>query len=126
MRRDPCVHGKAVDEHDEARLLIENLRRDYPEVELVISSTTLTGFTLAQEQHPELRVIYFPIDFGLFPGRAFDRVRPSCVLLPIFQVITDETVIFSPGWITTGSASVSDWILRAHAAASCSIGGQVL
>ncbi len=80
------VHGVSVGEVKAARLLIENLQRDHPEVELVISATTLTGYTLAQEQHPDLRVIYYPIDFGLFPGRALDRVRPACVLLLELEV----------------------------------------
>lgn len=80
------IHGVSVGEVKAAGTLIEALRKEYPDWELVLSSTTPTGHSLARELHPDLRVIYFPLDFGVFPRRALDRIRPSCVLLVELEI----------------------------------------
>ncbi len=80
------VHGVSVGEVKAASTLIERLRAEYPTAELVLSSTTPTGHGLARKLHPDLRVFYYPLDFGLFPRRALDRVRPACVLLVELEV----------------------------------------
>lgn len=80
------IHGVSVGEVKAAGTLIERLQRDHPECELVVSSTTPTGHGLARRIHPTLRVIYYPLDFGLFPRRALDRVRPRCVLLVELEI----------------------------------------
>ena len=80
------IHGVSVGEVKAASSLIECLQRDFPQLEIVVSTTTTTGRTLAQELYPGVRVIYYPLDFGMFPGRALDRVRPCCVLLMELEI----------------------------------------
>ena len=68
------IHGVSVGEVKAAGTLIARLRQEYPHLQLVISSTTPTGHSLAQRQHQDLQVIYYPLDFGasygsgVFPG----------------------------------------------------------
>lgn len=80
------IHGVSVGEIKAAGRLIARFRELYPDVELVVSSTTPTGHALARQLHPELRVFYFPMDFAGFPRRALERIRPECVLLMELEV----------------------------------------
>ncbi len=75
------VHGVSVGEVKAALPLVQEIERRWPQLECVISSTTPTGDELARRLFGEERVFYYPLDFGRFPLRALDRVRPSCVLL---------------------------------------------
>lgn len=80
------VHGVSVGEVKAAATLIEGVRRRYPQLRLVVSSTTPTGHGLARQLYPDLDVIYYPLDFGRFPGRALDRIHPGVVLLMELEV----------------------------------------
>ena len=80
------IHGVSVGEVKAADTLIARLRETRPDLELVISSTTPTGYALAKTLHPDLRVILYPLDLGLCPGMALRRIRPICVLLMELEV----------------------------------------
>ncbi|MFQ5505933.1 MAG: 3-deoxy-D-manno-octulosonic acid transferase, partial [Planctomycetota bacterium] len=75
------VHGVSVGEVKAAEPLVHALEQERPELSFVISSTTPTGYRVACRLYGEERVIYYPIDFGPFPGRALDRIHPVCILL---------------------------------------------
>lgn len=80
------IHGVSVGEIKAAGTLIESLHRSMPDVALVISTTTSTGFEIARMLYRQDRVIYYPIDFGFFPGRALDRINPSFILLVELEI----------------------------------------
>ena len=80
------IHGVSVGEVKAASTLIERLRVERPELQLVVSATTPTGHAIARKLYPDARVIYYPLDFGVFPGRALDRIRPECVLLMELEI----------------------------------------
>jgi len=75
------VHGVSVGEVKAAVPLVESLRRKFPELLVRISATTPTGAKVARKIFGEDRVFLFPLDFGGFPGRSLDRVRPICLIL---------------------------------------------
>lgn len=75
------IHGVSVGEVKAAAPLVALLRQLAPEVEIVISVTTPTGANVARGLFPDLRIIFYPLDFGRFPARSLDRVRPQAVLL---------------------------------------------
>lgn len=72
------LHAVSVGEFNVIRLLIPDLRDEY---ELVISTTTQTGYQLAVKTFPNLPVIYFPYDFPFAVRRALKRVRPDLVVI---------------------------------------------
>ena len=47
------IHGVSVGEVKVASTLLEALREEYPDWEVVLSSTTPTGHSLARELHPD-------------------------------------------------------------------------
>jgi 3-deoxy-D-manno-octulosonic-acid transferase len=61
--------------------MIEALRRDG--VEIYLTTTTSTGFRLANDSYSGLTVGigYFPIDWWLFSARAWKRISPDLVVL---------------------------------------------
>jgi 3-deoxy-D-manno-octulosonic-acid transferase len=91
-RRSPdkrCIwlHAVSVGEVNAARTIIKELETQFADFELVISTTTDTGFaratTLFSKDH---EVFYFPFDFSWVILRAFGRLRPTICLLMELEV----------------------------------------
>ena len=80
------IHGVSVGEVKAAESLIHRLGERRPDLELVVSATTPTGFALAKDLYPHLRVILYPMDLGPCPAIALRRVDPICVLLMELEV----------------------------------------
>ncbi len=91
-RRDPhrgCVwlHAVSVGEVNASKTLVTELERRCPDCEVVISTTTDTGFARAREVFGERsEVFYFPLDLSGFVERAFDRLKPRLCLLMELEV----------------------------------------
>ncbi len=83
-----CVwlHAVSVGEVNAARTIIDRLRtRD--DIELVITTTTDTGFARATSLFaPDLSVFFFPFDFSRTMTRAFDNLNPALCLLIELEV----------------------------------------
>ncbi len=75
------VHAVSVGEINLLVPLIESLERELPGCEFFISTTSKTGYALAQIRFPDRCVFYCPLDFSWAVRTAFARVRPSLLLL---------------------------------------------
>lgn len=76
------VHAVSVGEVLLAMKLIRRLRARDPRRRFVLSTTTSTGFALANEQRSDwLEPIYNPLDFFLFTRRTLDLIRPDQIVL---------------------------------------------
>jgi 3-deoxy-D-manno-octulosonic-acid transferase len=80
------IHGVSVGEVKAASNFVARLRADRPDLQLVISATTPNGHLVARQEYPDLPVVFYPLDFANFPGRALDRLRPRCVLLMELEI----------------------------------------
>jgi 3-deoxy-D-manno-octulosonic-acid transferase len=80
------IHGVSVGEIKAATNIVARLRALAPQLQIVLSATTPNGHKVARQEHPDLQVVFYPLDFGRFPGRALDRVRPRCVLLMELEI----------------------------------------
>lgn len=90
-RMDPSrpvvwVHGVSVGEVKAAGNFLARLRAERPDLQVVLSATTPNGHRVARQEHPGLPVVFYPLDFGPFPGRALDRIQPQCVLLMELEI----------------------------------------
>jgi len=86
-RRDtsrPAVwfHCVSLGEANLIRLLVEMARDRLSDFDLLVSSTTDTGFERATKLYGAAgRVFRFPLDLSFWMGRALDRLAPSAIVL---------------------------------------------
>ncbi len=79
----PCVwiHGVSVGEILSARGILAQLESEFPDWEIVLSTTTRAGLAAARRHYPHHRVISYPFDFSFLVRRAFRRIRPNLVVI---------------------------------------------
>ena len=85
----PCIwiHAVSVGEVNATRTLVEQITRQMPEYEIIISSTTDTGRHRARALYKkDYTVFCFPFDFSGTMKRAFERIKPSIILLMELEV----------------------------------------
>ncbi len=76
------LHAVSVGEVLAGLTLAKRLKAEFPERPLVVSTTTITGQTLAKERMPFAdAVIYFPLDWAFCARRALAAVRPALVVV---------------------------------------------
>ncbi|MCB9875986.1 MAG: preprotein translocase subunit SecA [Planctomycetes bacterium] len=80
------IHGVSVGEVKAASDFVAELRRARPDLDLIVSTTTPNGRLVAQQEYPDLPVVFYPLDFANFPARALRRLRPRCVLLMELEI----------------------------------------
>ncbi len=91
-RRSPakrCIwlHAVSMGEVNAAKTIVEELARRFSDFEIVISTTTDTGFARAMSLFSRNHaVFYFPFDFSRVMRRAFDNIQPAICLLMELEV----------------------------------------
>ena len=76
------IHAVSVGEVLSGITLVRQLKAAYPDRPLIVSTTTITGQTLARERLPFAdAIIYFPLDWSFCVRRALEAVHPSLVLV---------------------------------------------
>ncbi len=92
IRRSPAqkciwIHAVSVGEVNAAKTIIVEIQERFSDFEIVISTTTDTGFARANNLFSrEHQVFYFPFDFSLVMHRAFNNIRPAICLLMELEV----------------------------------------
>jgi len=77
-RRWTWIHAVSVGEVMIALKLIAALRDEQPDIAIVLSTTTSTGFALASKNDTsDFETIYFPLDFPPIVKRAFRTIQPE-------------------------------------------------
>lgn len=80
------IHTVSVGEALAAQPLARALRERIPGVELVFSTTTQTGQSVARKLYGEASVFYYPLDFSIAVRRSLDRVKPALLVLLELEV----------------------------------------
>lgn len=75
------VHAVSVGEVLAVSRLVEEIKRGFPELRVLISTTTDTGQRLARERFGEANVFYFPLDFAFAIKPYLEKFRPALVVL---------------------------------------------
>ncbi|HSC46113.1 MAG TPA: 3-deoxy-D-manno-octulosonic acid transferase [Candidatus Acidoferrum sp.] len=115
------LHAVSVGEVLSGITLAKRLKEEFPQRPLVVSTTTLTGQSLARERLPFAdAIIYFPLDWTFSVRRAFAAVRPALVVVleteiwPNFLRVASQRkvpVIFVSGRISDRSfARSQSWL----------------
>ena len=83
------IHAVSVGEINATRPLVDWFQTHHPDVDIVVATTTNTGFARAQTLYAEKlagRVVRYPLDFSFAVGRFLDRVKPTVVALMELEV----------------------------------------
>ena len=75
------IHGVSVGEVKGATSIVRELERTRPDLEVVISTSTETGFAIATDLFPDYEIVRFPIDLSFVCARFFRHVMPATVIL---------------------------------------------
>lgn len=79
----PCLwfHAVSVGEVNLLAPLLDEIRRLRPELQVAISTSTETGFDLANAKHPEHLVFFCPFDVTWAIKSVLKRLRPAALVL---------------------------------------------
>jgi 3-deoxy-D-manno-octulosonic-acid transferase len=80
------IHAVSLGEINATPRLVEELREALPGCDIVVSSTTDTGYARGVALYGREQVFRFPLDFSLVIDRALRRVRPSMIVLIELEV----------------------------------------
>ncbi len=80
------VHGVSVGEVKAAVSLVRAIEAAHPAFEVVLSTTTDTGYAVARKLCPANRVVRFPADLSFIVRRFLARVDPALVLLVELEI----------------------------------------
>lgn len=80
------IHAVSVGEINATKVLVDRLRREIPDVEIVFSTTTQTGQEVARKLYGEENVFYYPRDLSGAVKRSLDRVKPTLLVLMELEV----------------------------------------
>ena len=78
------VHAVSVGELNATPALVAQLQSAEPDLHVIVSSTSETGFARAQKLYggkPNLTTVRFPLDLSAAVGRLLDALRPELVVL---------------------------------------------
>ncbi|HUK81449.1 MAG TPA: 3-deoxy-D-manno-octulosonic acid transferase [Verrucomicrobiae bacterium] len=76
------IQAVSVGEVNVALMFIQALQERFPQLRIILTTTTSTGYTLAYERLPqEVELLYFPQDFPWCVRRAYDLIQPDFVVL---------------------------------------------
>jgi 3-deoxy-D-manno-octulosonic-acid transferase len=81
------LHAVSVGEVNAAKTIVDELQKRFNIFEIVISTTTDTGFARANSLFGKnQKIFFFPFDFSRIMHRAFHRINPSLCLLMELEV----------------------------------------
>ncbi len=80
------VHGVSVGEIKVAAAMVRAIQAAHPALEVVLSTTTDTGLSMARRLCPEKAIVRFPADPSPVVRRFLARVRPALVLLVELEI----------------------------------------
>jgi len=80
------IHGVSVGEVLAAKELVNLIREQRPDLDVVLSTTTRSAQEAAQRAYAGHLVFYYPLDFSFATHRAVSRIKPSLVLLMELEI----------------------------------------
>lgn len=75
------IHAVSLGEVNATSKLVKTIEQQRPDVDIVFSTTTDTGYARAVELYGDERVFRFPLDFSLVISKALDRIHPTMIVL---------------------------------------------
>jgi 3-deoxy-D-manno-octulosonic-acid transferase len=116
------IHAVSLGEINATQSLVQMLRQARPELQIIVSATTETGYERGQQLYggqPGITLVRYPLDFSGAVNRLLDAMRPDVVVLMELEVWPnflrrcrqrDIPVVLVNGRLTTQSYRRYRWI----------------
>ncbi len=101
------IHAVSVGEMNATPSLVSELKRLRPACEIIISTTTDTGYARGCQIFPELYVFRFPLDGSWIVRRALKHLKPPCQDPPSLALCGDVVLWHAIGEVRAWRASGS-------------------
>lgn len=99
---DLWVQAVSVGEVIAARTIVRAIQAARPGISIVVTTTTLTGQTMAKRLFPECRVAYFPFDFTVSVNRFLDHYAPRAYVTVETEIWPNVTRLCAARGIPVG------------------------
>ncbi|MBI5763256.1 MAG: 3-deoxy-D-manno-octulosonic acid transferase [Planctomycetes bacterium] len=99
------VHAVSLGEVNATRSLVAEITMRLHDHDVVISTTTDTGYAAACQHYSASRVFRYPLDFSFVVRRALNRVRPAAIVLMELEVWPNFIEIAASRGIPIGIAN---------------------
>lgn len=99
------VHAVSLGEVNATRSLVAEIEKRLPDHDVVISTTTDTGYAAASQHYSASRVFRYPLDFSFVVRRVLNRVRPAAIVLMELEVWPNFIEIAAARGIPIGIAN---------------------
>ena len=80
------LHAVSLGEVNCTPQLVSQLKEERPDYEIVVSTTTDTGFARAVQLYGRENVFRFPLDFSVVVSRVLERINPQAIVLVELEV----------------------------------------
>ncbi len=83
------IHAVSLGEMNATRAMIRVLQHKRPDLQYIVSTTTVTGYNRGKElygQDPAVTLIRYPLDFTWAVARSLDALKPAIVVLMELEV----------------------------------------
>lgn len=85
-RRCVWLHAVSLGEVNLLQTIVQRIEAEHPDWDIVISSTTATGYAQAKKRYAPRPVFYAPLDFSWAVRRFLRRLQPDLLLLAELEV----------------------------------------
>jgi 3-deoxy-D-manno-octulosonic-acid transferase len=81
--KNPCVwiHCASVGEVLTVKTLVKSIEKEFNNWNIVISTNTNTGLSVAKKCFDGRKIFYFPLDLSWVVNKSFVAIRPHCIVL---------------------------------------------
>lgn len=81
--KKPCVwiHCASVGEILTVKALVKSVGKEFNYLDIVISTNTNTGLSVAKRYFDGRDIFYFPLDLSWIADKVLDTIQPSCIIL---------------------------------------------
>ena len=86
--KNPCIwiHGASVGEILTVKALVKSIEKEFNNLDIVISTNTNTGLSVAEKCFDGKKIFYFPLDLTWVVDRVLKAINPAYVILVELEI----------------------------------------
>ncbi len=118
----PCfwIHAASVGEVLTAKTLIYAIEGAFSGYDIVITTSTNTGFSVAKRNFADKEIFYFPLDLSWIIRKVFNNIKPTCIVLIELEIWPNLLIATSQNGVPVVvlNGRISERSVRAYQALS--------